>query len=480
MNTSKDEFVRRYARAVKAGDAALFIGAGMSRPADLPDWRDLLREIATDLKLNIDQESDLVALAQYHVNQKKQNRALLNDAILDKFARNVRTSENHKILARLPISTIWTTNYDHLIEDAIKAAGKIPDVKLNHENLAQTRPGRDVVVCKMHGDMDHPHEAIITKDDYEKYDSSHRLFIENLKGDLVSKTFLFLGFSFTDPNIDYVLSRVRVLLGANQRPHYCIMRQPRRPKGRGEELAEYEYEMRKLSLRIEDLQRFAIETVLIDDYAEITGLLKSISKRAHQKNIFVSGSARDYGTFGEARLVELARRIGREVVARGYNLVSGFGRGLGDHVILGALEGIYEVEKGHEAARTIIRPFPRASQADEQPQVNKRHREDLISQSGAAVFLCGNRDFDGRIGISKGVLEEYDLAKQLDRFPIPLGCTGYAAEEIWKDVQRSIDKLFPMKGVKKYFNVLGDPSRSDEELIEALFAIADKATSWEK
>ena len=479
MSSSTDKFVRHYSRAVRSGDAALFIGAGMSQRAGFVDWRELLREIAEDLSLDIDRESDLVAIAQYHVNRNR-TRSRLNEAILQEFTKTAQISENHRILARLPISHIWTTNYDTLLEDAIKAARKKPDIKLTHQNLAQTRPGRDVVVYKMHGDVSQPQDAVLTKDDYERYEATHRLFIENLKGDLISKTFLFLGFSFTDPNIDYVLSRVRVLLGENQRNHYCIMRQPQRPRGRGRQLADYEYEKRKFELRVEDLQRFAIETVPIDDYSEITDLLRAISKRAHQKNIFVSGSSRDYGAFGQERLNAFARRVGHEVIARGYNLVSGFGRGLGDEVILGALDALYRVEEGSDLGRTLIRPFPRAvGGASIQAEANRRHREDLISQSGAAIFLCGNREYDGHIANSKGVIEEYAITKELGRFPIPVGCTGFAAEAIWNDVLRNIDTLLPMKGIKRDFIALGNEGKSEDELINALFAIIDKATRWE-
>lgn len=478
MSSSKGDFMRHYSHAIRTGNAALFIGAGMSRPEGFVDWRGFLREIAKDLSLDIDRESDLIAVAQYHVNRKR-TRSQLNEAILHEFTKKTQVSENHRILARLPISSIWTTNYDILLEDAIKTAGKTPDVKLTRENLAQTRPGRDIVIYKMHGDISQPQDTVLTKDDYERYETTHRLFIENLKGDLISKTFLFLGFSFTDPNIDYVLSRIRVLLGENQRNHYCIMRQPQRPKGRGKELADYEYEKRKFDLRVEDLQRFAIETVLINNYSEVTDLLRAISKQAHQKNIFVSGSARDFGSFGQERLNAFARRIGQEIIARDYNLVSGFGLGLGDQVILGALEALYRIKKARDVGRTIIRPFPRAvGRASNQEEANRRHREDMISQSGASIFLCGNREYDGRIANSKGVIEEYAITKELGRFPIPVGCTGFAAEEIWKDVLRNIDTLFPMKGIKRAFTTLGKKGNSEDELINALFAIIDKTTRY--
>ena len=80
----------------------------------------------------------------------------------------------------------------------------------------------------MHGDISLPHEAVLTKDDYENYNNKRQLFTTALQGDLVSKTMLFIGFSFDDPNLEYILSRIRILLGQNQRTHYCFMKQVQR------------------------------------------------------------------------------------------------------------------------------------------------------------------------------------------------------------------------------------------------------------
>jgi len=476
LHTTKEELIREYSRRVKTGDAALFVGAGLSRSAGYVDWRGLLKEIAEDLHLDIDQESDLIAVAQYHLNHKG-NRDKLNQSLINEFTKAAVSTENHRIIARLPIPTIWTTNYDTLLEDEIRAAGKIPDVKTTHENLAQSKNNRDVVIYKMHGDVSQPHNAVLTKDDYENYETSHRLFVENLKGDLISKTCLFLGFSFTDPNIDYVLSRIRILLGQNKRSHYCIMRRPQRPPKNRDAKADFEYETRKLYLRIEDLQRFGVQTVFVDEYSEVTELLGEISKRAHQRNIFVSGSAREYGKFGEDRLQGFAKELGTQIVARGYNLVSGFGLGLGEQVVLGALKAIYRTEQGREKGRTIIRPFPRVSAGREnaQKEANTNHRKDLISQSRVALFLCGNRqDEKGKLSISQGVLEEFDICRELGRFPIPVGCTGFAAKEIWDRLMKNIDKYFPEIRVKRQLKTLANPKKTDTELLNVIFAIVEK------
>lgn len=267
-------FIKRYAQALESGDAAVFAGAGLSRSAGFVDWKALLKDIASDLGLDIDRETDLIAVAQYHLNEKR-NRSRINQTVIEELARSAVSTRSHALVARLPLPTVWTTNYDELLEDSFADAGKIVDLKLTQENLAQTRRDRDVVIYKMHGCVTQPHEAVITKDDYEQYERKRPLFIERLKGDLISSTFLFLGFSFTDPNIDYILSRVRVLLGTNLREHFCVMRLPQRPSPFvGRKRADYEYEVRKTALRQEDLLRFGVETVWVDNYSSVTSLLR--------------------------------------------------------------------------------------------------------------------------------------------------------------------------------------------------------------
>lgn len=405
LTTDQSRFIKRYAEAMGSGDVGIFAGAGLSRAAGYVDWRSLLRDIATELKLDIDRETDLIAIAQYHLNEKR-HRGRLNQAIVDGLAGSATPTRIHRILARLPISTAWTTNYDQLLERSFEDAGKVVDLKLSKENLAHTKRGRDVVLYKMHGCVTQPHEAVVTKDDYEQYERKRPLFVESLKGDLIAKTSLFLGFSFTDPNIDYILSRVRVLLGANVREHFCVMRVPERPARMvGHAKAEYEYEQRKTTLRQDDLLRFGIETVWIDDYPQVEPLLTALSTFIHRKAVFVSGAAHDPAPLGRARLDDLAREIGARLIGEGYNLISGFGVGLGEQCVIGALRALYGIPKGADLERLVVRPFPRADKANK-PVQNTRHREDLIARSGVIVVIAGNREQAGGTEMSPGVLEE--------------------------------------------------------------------------
>lgn len=469
------QFIKSYAHALESGNVATFAGAGLSRAAGYVDWKGLLKEIAKELKLDIDRETDLIAVAQYHLNEKR-SRARITQTIVDELARTAKPTPSHAVLARLPIPTVWTTNYDQLLERAFENAGKQVDVKIAQENLTHTKRGRDVVLYKMHGCITHPHDTVLTKDDYEKYERKHPLFVEALKGDLISKTFLFLGFSFTDPNIDYILSRVRVLLGTNVREHFCVMRLPQRPQRFvGTQKAEYEYEKRRVALRQSDLLRFGIETVWVEDFSHVTPLLNALSSHVHRNAVFVSGAYADPMPFDRDRLDGLTRDIGSRLIREGYNLVSGFGFGLGEQCVLGALRALSGIPQGAELERLVVRPFPRAKDGDQQAQ-NTFHREELIARAGIVIVLSGNRAaLGGGTEMSPGVFEEVEMARRQRKFIIPVGATGHAARKIWETVSAAPDDFLPGIKARTELNILGSSSASNDQLTTALFSVLTKA-----
>jgi hypothetical protein len=477
MDNAIQDFYNDYTKALEEGYAAIFAGAGLSQPSGFVNWKELLREIAKELGLDVDLESDLIALAQYHVNTRA-GRSQLNRLLIEEFTKDAEITENHKLVANLPLRTVWTTNYDSLIEESFREVHKRPDVKITQDNLAITFPKRDVTIYKMHGDVSQPQEAVLTKEDYEVYNDKRALFSDLLKGDLISKTFLFLGFSFTDPNIDYILSRIRNLLGQNQRQHYCVMKRLQKPKAGNKAKAQYEYDKTKFDLRIADLRRYSIRALMIDDYAEITAILQELNRRSHRKDIFISGSAHEYGSWGRDRIEELARTIGQDIIRRGYNLTSGFGLGIGSAAIVGSLEALNTENKSDIDERMRLRPFPqRPPHGMTLEQFWTKYRQDMLSNVGCAIFLCGNKldRNTGQTVIANGVVEEFRITKKFRKYPIPIGATGYAAHEIWKEVTESLDHFYPGGGVRGHFKTLGNPNKTNEEIINAIFAIVNSA-----
>ena len=137
---SDSTFIREYTRELHNRNAAVFGGAGLSMDSGYVDWKGLLRDIIQDLGLDPDKEHDLVTLAQYHCNRAGGNKTQLTETILNHFATTKTPTQNHRVLARLPIHTYWTTNYDKLIEKALEDAKKVPDVKYTLKQLSVTRP----------------------------------------------------------------------------------------------------------------------------------------------------------------------------------------------------------------------------------------------------------------------------------------------------------------------------------------------------
>lgn len=441
MDREISAFIDRYVKEIRNNNAAIFAGAGFSKSAGYVDWKNLLKNIAEELGLDVEKEYDLVSLAQYCYN-KNGNRSIINDVIYEEFSKEKGIDENHRILARLPIFTYWTTNYDSLIEDALKENQRIVDVKYHNKHLSVTKPHRDAVVYKMHGDVSNPDETILIKDDYEKYYRVHAQFLTALNGDLISKTFLFIGFSFTDPNIDYILSRIRIDYDSqNNRQHYAIMRKIKENDYAAR--ADYEYAKRKHELFINDLKRYNIQVLLIDEYAEITVILNEISRRLNRNHVFISGSAAEYGEYSEIESMEFISLLSRRLIAADYNIISGFGLGVGNAVIAGALQEIYMNSRSINTDRLLLRPFPRgAVDAATKPVLWKKYREDMISRAGISIFLFGNKKNSGKIELADGVRSEYGIAIEQHNLLVPVGATGYVAREIWEEVNGNLAKFY--------------------------------------
>ena len=468
---TREVLLETFGKALKNRNAAVFAGAGLSRAAGFVDWKGLLRGVAHELRLDIEKETDLVSLAQFHVNERG-GRGGLNDVLLAEMSRNATVTRNHEILAQLQIETLWTTNYDRVIEEAFARSSKRLDVKIAKEDLGVHMPGRDAVLYKMHGDAGALHQAVITRDDYERYDEDRAPFAMALQGDLISKTFLFLGFSFADPNLDRLFARVRVALGTHRRDHFTVMKRPTRWPGQSD--ADFEQEKRRAELRVEDLRRYGVQTVMIDDHAEITGLLDELRQRRARDNIFVSGSAHAYHPLGQARIDALARRLGAEIIRRGLNLTSCFGQDVGGSVLLGAAEEVSQMRRARLEDRVLLRPFPPGTPAHmTRAQMKTRFREELIAETGFTVFIAGNKLKDGSVVPADGCEEEFAITKRLGKHPIPIGVTGHVAEALWKHVTADLGTYFPGQesSVEAHFRALGDAGKTDDELIAAVFGI---------
>ncbi|WP_314760193.1 SIR2 family protein [uncultured Abiotrophia sp.] len=454
---TKNELIGIIEQALYNDELAIFAGAGLSINAGYYNWEKLLEKPAEKLKLDISKEKhDLISLAQFYCNKNK--RSAINDLLSNSFPSNKKPTENHKILSQLPISTYWTTNFDTLIEDALKENNKNVSVRKSDKDLQLSYRNYDSVVYKMHGDIQSPSEAVITRDDYEEYGvNSRKLFRDVLEGTLLTKTFLFLGFSFSDPNFNFVLSKMRVLLGDDNRPHYYILKKITKPNREDfdeeekytESREEYEYSSIKQKLQIEDLDRYGIRICLIDSYDEITNIFKIVLNRYKRKTIFLSGSAETYDPMDTQVAKDFISKLSFKLIENGYKVVNGYGLGVGTYVISGITEYCYNHRNTKIEDSLKLMPFPlSAINSEKLRKTWEKYREEMISQCGIAIYMFGNKRTDGEIINADGVKKEFDIAKSNQLVNIPLAFTGYMAKQLYFENKNTIENDLDIEGIE--------------------------------
>ncbi len=226
---------RELLEAVREGRCVLFAGAGLSRAAGLPDWGGLLRELAGPLGLAL--AADLqqypldfsLDLAQWYA--ERCGRDALDAFVHARFGNTARLSPAvrptlaHCFLAALPFRLFLTTNYDDLIERALRALRRDPEVVCRPEEVVRTgQVGRPCVV-KLHGDATHRTRFVLTRDDFDGFFRDHPVTAALLEGLLLNQTFLFVGYDLRDPNTRQTYSRVAHLLRqANRRAYTVVVR----------------------------------------------------------------------------------------------------------------------------------------------------------------------------------------------------------------------------------------------------------------
>lgn len=470
------KFVAEYARWLEEGTAAFFVGAGLSRQAGYPDWRTLLTEIAGELKINLDQEHDLAGVAQWYINKSGRQKTRIAQTIKDSFPDKAEVPQAQRIMARLPVRHIWTTNYDRLIERAWELQRRSLDVKAIKSDLSVGSPWADTTLYKMHGSVEHPADIVIATDDYELYRQTRSGFLQVLNGHLIGLHCLFLGFSFTDPNIGHLLSIIRESMGEHATQHYAIVRKPQ--KGNSEDAEPFlPYALARHAHWVADLQRYGINCVEIEEFAEIDAILLELEAAVARRSVFVSGSyPEDVRDDHRSRIEQIAAGVGQLIADRSLRLVSGFGLTVGSAVVSGVLGQLYVLGTPSLDRSLYLRPFPQVTpEGFDETAFRRRYREDMMQQAGVCVFIGGTRHSDQGLESAPGVIEEYEIARELGKTIIPVASTGGAAADIWA-------RLAADNGARaarlsdEIFRQLGQTDASVEETCAAIAAAIDSLT----
>lgn len=396
----KEVLIKEFSDALQEERGVLFVGAGISKASGFKDWFELLKTLEEDIEMEIRRDDDLTEIAQYIVNRNMGNKGRLLKVIEENFAMNSERKINNyqRYISQTNVHTIWTTNYDVMLEKSFDGAVK---VKRSDDDLLPSYSSRDEVeIIKMHGCIESstPDNIVITKEDYEDYALKHPLTIERLKSDLINKTFLFIGYSYRDPNIQNIMNEVRQLCKKKTTPHYMIL-----------EEEDDEHLKQLQSLWCNDLLRYGINTVIYRnrEYSELEDILKKISIRSKGKTIYVTGSHyNDYNNMAKELGIKLAEI--EEVT-----LINGQSEGIGKDVLQSFMEyGINNKMDIYNRLKIYPNPYANIKMDNKEEYLGelKKFRTPLIKNTQIVVM------FDG----GKGTEVEYQLALEMGSIVLPI------------------------------------------------------------
>lgn len=210
---------------ISDGRCLPFVGAGFSLNAELPpklkmpDWNGLASQLARSAKLNANLTPPAIA-EQY---ERRFGRVQLIEAVRKALhAERAKPGAAHLSFAMLPFDTVYTTNFDLLLEEAYSARCR-PFRSLVGELQMPFHAGQMASnIVKLHGDLRHEEHIIVTQKDYDEFLPRYPVIATHLSAMLITRTPLFIGYSLSDPDFLQIRNVVRSRLGNFERMAYVI------------------------------------------------------------------------------------------------------------------------------------------------------------------------------------------------------------------------------------------------------------------
>lgn len=213
----------------------LFVGAGASRWAkptgggSFKDWKQFLdhacKKIANRRIRGI--VTNLVENREYLLASELLKSNLSDkwlELLTGEFQQAADVSRLHGALIGLNPRIIVTTNFDKLIETAwAQASGASYPTVITEIGSTAFRLFRDddKYLIKLHGSIDLPQGIVFDTTSYQSSAFSNRYYAEILATLLLTHTFLFVGFSMTDPAVAMIVENAAYRFPSN-RPHYIF------------------------------------------------------------------------------------------------------------------------------------------------------------------------------------------------------------------------------------------------------------------
>jgi hypothetical protein len=409
---SVEQVIDGIGAALVRGEGALFLGSGISTPSGLPDWLGLMKNIANPLGLDLTSSDDLAKVAQYIINSDNGNRGPLVGRLRRTLLQGeIRQNDYHAAISRTNVATIWTTNFDTLLE-RVFATMRLA-VRANDGDLTGGVRECDIELFKIHGCIDRSKtdELILTQEDYENFSATRPALTERLRHDLIHNSILFAGYSYRDPNIATVLVEARRLGSGATREHFFIAKRETDPAS-----------FIRQRLWHDDLRRFGIRTAFIDDYQDLTDALNRLALVSRGKSVFITGSHTTSNTAMAEQIGELLALDSDIVLLDGQS--SGVGRAAANAFGTACVQKFRDI-RGR--IRYFSNPYAFNPKFSDDPSLLGTLKQWRASLARAAHVVVV---FDGGMGTDA----EVEVVREMDCVIVPVkGGIGGTADRLLSD-----------------------------------------------
>lgn len=198
-----------------------FVGAGLSMCFNLPSWEELIDIIADELEWDpgvFKLSGNFWQLAGYYKAVKGTIGELRSrlDKKFNPTDEQIMSSKAHTAITKMALPAIYTTNFDNIIERAFQLNKKEYRVIRNLGDIA-VQPSEMTEIVKFHGTFEDDESLVLTEADYfDRLDFETPLDIK-LRADILGKSLLFIGYSFGDINLRYMLHKLHKLRKGERR-----------------------------------------------------------------------------------------------------------------------------------------------------------------------------------------------------------------------------------------------------------------------
>lgn len=171
-------------------------------------------------------------------------------------------------------------------------------------------------------------------------------------------------------------------------------------------------------------------------------------------------------------------KLAYSLVKQNFKVISGFGLGVCDNVINGALQAIDDSDHRSLDDNLSLFPFPMADTNERTDEIRARwakYRNKIISESGICLFLFGNKKtIDGKTVLADGMMEEFEIAKSMNKFIIPVGFTKSVAQKLWDKFNHKLPNYLSPKDFQKLEKITEISEKSINESVQTILKLIEQ------